>query len=144
MYRRFCRWGWCHLYLHRRVQNGLWSRGGRILQWSLNLSLYTTTKLSQPASSKRKACVVLLNKYGKIQKTNIYTDSQATLLTLLTPLINSSVVNKCRKALSSLEGQLHVSIILISDHTNMFGNSKADELTQLVASSAEYEVKLIP
>ena len=44
---------------------------------------------------------------------------QAALLALSTPLINFSVVNNCKTALSSLAGQLHLSLIWVPGHENV-------------------------
>ena len=58
-----------------------------------------------------EACKNLLNNYGRTQKATIYTDSKAALHALSSPKINSNLVNRARKALSSLAGQLDLSII---------------------------------
>lgn len=50
----------------------------------------------------QKVYEVLLNNYGWIQKTTIYTDSQTALLAF----------NNCRKASSPLAGQLYLSKLL--------------------------------
>lgn len=52
-------------------------------------------------------------------------DTQAAWLALSPPQINFSVSNNCMKALSSLAGQLHLSIIWVPGHSKIFGNKKA-------------------
>lgn len=59
------------------------------------------------------------------------------------PNINFSVVNKCRKALSSLAGQFHFFIIWVPGHRNIFGNEQADELVKSGASLEEFKAKVI-
>lgn len=78
----------------------------------------------------KKACGVLLYNQGEIRKATIYTNSQTALLALSAPRITSSVVNNCRKDLSSLAGLLDLFIIWVSGRNNIFGNGKANELAK--------------
>lgn len=78
---------------------------------------------------------VMLNKYRRIQQAIIYPDSQAVLRALS---------NNFRKALSSLAGQFHLSMIWVPDHRIIFDNEKAEELAKLEATLDEPEVELIP
>lgn len=58
--------------------------------------------------------------------------------------INSIIVKKCRKTLSSLAGKLHLSVIWVPDHRNIFGNEKVDVLPKSGVSLDESEAKIIP
>ncbi|XP_054081864.1 ribonuclease H1-like [Zeugodacus cucurbitae] len=91
-----------------------------------------------------KACEVLLANHQRIQKAIIYTDSQAALLALSTPFTNSSVVQNCKKALSTLKDKVQLDLVWVPGHRNIFGNEKADELAKAGAVLDESEAMPIP
>lgn len=60
------------------------------------------------------------------------------------PKIISSVVSKCRKNLSSMEGQLHLAIIWVSSNRNIFDNKKVDALAKSEVSLNKSKAEIIP
>ncbi|XP_049315628.1 uncharacterized protein LOC125779110 isoform X2 [Bactrocera dorsalis] len=91
-----------------------------------------------------KACEVLLENHGNIHKATIFTDSQAALLPLSSPMTNSSIVHNCKRALSSIKDKLQLNLIWVPGYRNIFGNEKADELAKAGAFLNESEAELIP
>lgn len=144
----------CFAFRIKELRGWKWKEYGHsVILNQLNLSesdyILPRTEEHLPNSASifqaevEKPCGFLLNNSGRIRQATIYTDSQAVLLAFSAPRINSNVVNICRRALSSLVGQLELSIIWVLGHRNTFGNEKADELTKLGFSLDESKAELI-
>lgn len=68
-----------------------------------------------------------------------YTDYQAVIPQLSSSKFNFWIIKNCSKALSSLTGQILLTII-----RNIFSKEKVDELTKSAASLDESDTELIP
>lgn len=66
------------------------------------------------------------------------------LLALSSLKINTSVVNKSRKALNSLAGQFYFFVICVSKSQKHFRQQKGDELPKSGASLDETEAEILP
>ncbi|XP_017490460.1 PREDICTED: uncharacterized protein LOC108378663 [Rhagoletis zephyria] len=84
-----------------------------------------------------EACKILGNRVGHSGKATIYSDSQAALLAIASPVTKSKLVGECKVILRSVSQSNTVSLVWVPGHRNIEGNEKADELAKAGAGLDE-------